>query len=69
MVYQSDSYDKGENHLFKATVTLNGNVYSDVYYTTQERRPFELYYTQDRGIIGFKLASNELWTIDPDNQN
>lgn len=66
VVYESDSYDKGEVFQFKTSITLNGNVYSNVYYNTQERRPFELYYTEARGIIGFKVSSNELWTIDPD---
>jgi hypothetical protein len=69
VIFQTDSFDKGEVYQFKDKVTLNGNDYLDVYYTTQERRPFELYYTRDRGIVAFKLSSNEIWTIDPDNLN
>jgi hypothetical protein len=69
VIYQSDDYNKGEVFSFKKKVTLNGNSYTDVYYHTQEQRPFELYYTEAKGIIAFKLRSNEIWTIDPDNLN
>jgi len=69
VIYQSDSYDKGEIYRFKPSITLNGNEYTDVYFNTQERRPFELYYTQSQGVVAFKISSNELWTIDPDNLN
>ena len=69
VIYQSDTYDKGETYKFKPIISLNGNEYTDVYFHTQERRPFELYYTQSRGIVAFKVSSNELWTIDPDNLN
>lgn len=65
VIYETDSYDKGEIYKFKATVTLSGNVYTDVYYWTQESRPYELYYTQARGIVGYKVSTNEMWTIDP----
>ncbi len=69
VTYQSDSHDKGEIFEFKDKVTLNGNIYRNVYYLTQERRPFELYYTQERGIVAFKVSSAEIWTIDPDKVN
>jgi hypothetical protein len=65
VTYQSNSFEKGEIFEFKDKVTLNGNVYQDVYYLTQERRPFELYYTKERGIVAFKVSSAEIWTIDP----
>lgn len=67
VIYESDDYNKGENFKFKPTISLNGNDYTNVYYNTQEQRPFEIYYTKDRGIIAFKVSSTELWTIDPDN--
>ena len=69
VVYQTDGFDKGEVYSYKNKVTLNGNVYDSVYYVTQERRPFELYYTPSRGIVAFKVSSNEIWTIDPDNMH
>lgn len=69
VVYQTDSYDKGEVYQYKDKITLNGNVYKNVYYKTQERRPFEIYYTEELGIVGFKVSSNEIWTIDPDNMH
>ncbi len=69
VTWQSDSYDKGEIFDFKDKVTLNGNVYRDVYYLTQERRPFELYYNRERGIVAFKVSSAEIWTIDPDKMH
>ena len=69
VVYQSDSYDKGEVFEFKDKVTLNGNIYRDVYFVTQERRPFEFYYTKERGIVAFKVTSAEMWTIDPDKMH
>lgn len=67
VVYETDSYDKGEYFLYKDQVTLNGNEYSNVYYNTQEQRPFEIYYTKESGIVAFKIAATEIWTIDPDN--
>lgn len=63
VISETDDFDKGDNFSFKESLTLNGVTYSDVYFWKQERRPFELYYTQFQGIIGFKLSSNELWTI------
>jgi hypothetical protein len=63
VVYESDSYDKGEVFTFSSSINLNGNVFKKVYYWKQENRPFEIYYNQEQGIIGFKLSSNELWTI------
>ena len=59
VTYESDKYDKGENYSFKATVTLNGKVFNDVYYLKQERRPFEIYYTEQQGIVAFKLSALE----------
>lgn len=67
VVYESDDYDKGEYYSFKAEITLNGNDYRNVYYNAQEQRPFEVYYTKERGIIAFKVSATELWTVDPDN--
>lgn len=69
VTYQTDAYDKGEIYSFKPTIMLNGNEYEDVYYIAQERRPFELYYTQSRGIVAFKVSSAEVWTIDPDKMH
>lgn len=67
VIYQTDKYDKGDNFAFKSSVKLNGQVYTNVYYLTQDRRPFELYYTEQLGVIGFKLSSNEIWTIQTDS--
>ena len=63
VISETDDFDKGDNFKFQKSLTLNGETYSNVYYWKQERRPFEIYYTQTQGIIGFKLSSNELWTI------
>ena len=65
VISESDDFDKGDNFKFKSSLALNGTTYTDVYYWKQERRPFELYYTKSHGIIGFKLSSNELWTLQP----
>ena len=66
VTYQSDSYDKGEVFSYKESISLNGNIYKKVYYSTQERRPFELYYTKSQGIVAFKESATEIWTIDSD---
>lgn len=63
VVYETDSYDKGEIFTFSSSMNLNGQVFKNVYYWKQENRPFELYYTQAEGIVAFKLSSNELWTL------
>ena len=63
VIYETDTYNKGETFKFKSKATLSGQVFDSVYYWTQERRPFELYYTKEQGIVGFKISSNELWTI------
>lgn len=63
VTYETDSYDKGELFSYKATVTLNGQVFNNVYYVKQERRPFEIYYTKQQGIVAFKLSAKETWTI------
>ncbi len=63
VIYETDNYNKGETFEYRATKNLNGLVFYDVYLWTQERRPFELYFTQTQGIVGFKVSSNELWTI------
>ena len=63
VTYESDKYDKGEKYSFKPTVTLNGKVFTNVYFVKQERRPFEIYYTQQQGIVAFKLSAKETWTI------
>jgi hypothetical protein len=63
VTYESDKYDKGERFSFKETVTLNEKVFNNVYYLKQERRPFEIYYTQLQGIVAFKLSAKETWTI------
>jgi len=63
VTYESDNYDKGERYSFKETVTLNGKVFNNVYFLKQERRPFEIYYTQQQGIVAFKLSALETWTI------
>ena len=65
-VLNRDDFDKGEHFQFKASVTLAGKTFENVYYWTQERRPYELYYTQELGIVAYKVATNELWTIKPD---
>lgn len=67
VIYESDDYNKGEMFKFKPSISLNGNEYTNVYYHTQEQRPFEVYYTKERGIVAFKVSATELWTVDPDN--
>ncbi|MCD4697604.1 MAG: hypothetical protein K8S16_15365 [Bacteroidales bacterium] len=65
-IFETDNFDKGESFRFQSKITLNGQSFDSVYYWKQERRPFELYYTKNQGIIGFKVSSNELWTISAD---
>ena len=66
VIFETDKYDKGEHFSYKKNLTLNGQNFTDVYYLRQERRHFELYYTRQQGVIGFKLNTNELWTIAAD---
>ena len=63
VVYETDSYDKGEIFNFSSSINLGGKVYSNVYSWKQENRPLELYYNKEYGVIAFKLSSNELWTL------
>lgn len=63
VTYESEKYDRGEKFSFKATVNLNGKVFNDVYFVKQERRPFEIYYTRQQGIVAYKLSAKETWTI------
>lgn len=63
VVYETDSYDKGEIFIFSSSINLGGKVYNDVYYWKQENRPLELYYNKEYGVVAFKLSSNELWTL------
>ena len=66
VIFETDNYDKGEHFSYKKNLALNGQSFTDVYYIRQERRPFELYYTRQQGVVGFKLNTNELWTIAAD---
>ena len=43
--------------------------FDSVYFKKQERRPFEIYYTQKLGVVAFKVSSTELWTIRQDTIN
>jgi hypothetical protein len=63
ITYETDDFDKGMNYRLQASMTLNGKVFKDVYYWKQERRPFEIYYTKAKGVIAFKIFSNQLWVI------
>jgi hypothetical protein len=63
ITYESNSFDKGERYSFKERVLLNGKEFDNVYYLKQERRPFEVYYTQQQGVVAFKLSAKEIWTI------
>jgi hypothetical protein len=67
VTYESDSYNKGEDYSFKESLVLNGVEFNDVYYKKQDRRPFELYYTKDQGVIAFKVSATELWVIKQDS--
>lgn len=66
VVYQTDSYNKGENYKYKNKITLNSIQFDSVYYWKQENRPFEIYYTKKQGIVAFKLSSQEIWTLSQD---
>lgn len=63
VLYESDNSDKGENYKFKAHLRLNNIEFDSVYYWKQERRPFEIYYTKNQGVVAFKISSQEIWTI------
>jgi len=68
VTYENDTYDKGEIYTsYSATKTLNGVQFDSVYYFQQERRPFGVYYNKRYGVIAFKVASAELWSIKLDN--
>ncbi len=66
VTYETESSDKGENFTFKPQVELSGIKFDSVYYKKQERRPFEIYYTQRLGVVAFKVSSTELWVIYQD---
>ncbi|RLD59438.1 MAG: hypothetical protein DRJ05_06405 [Bacteroidetes bacterium] len=63
VLYETTSFDYGEVFQFKKSMNIAGKTFTDVYYRIQDRRPFEIYYTQQHGIVAFKLSSTELWTI------
>ncbi len=63
LLYESGSYDYGEIFLYRKSMKIAGKDFTDVYYRIQDRRPFEIYYTPQQGIVAFKLSSTELWTI------
>jgi asparagine N-glycosylation enzyme membrane subunit Stt3 len=63
VLYETTGADYGEIYKFKKSITLAGKKFTDVYYRIQDRRPFEIYYTQLQGIVAFKLSSSEMWTI------
>ena len=63
LLYESGSYDYGEVYQYKKSMKLAGKSFTDVYYRIQDRRPFEIYYTPQQGIVAFKLSSTEFWTI------
>jgi hypothetical protein len=66
-VYNPSEVDLGEIYQYKKTLTLNGNQYDSVYFWKQDQRPFEVYYTKRKGVIAFKLSSQEIWTLEPDS--
>lgn len=63
VLYTTASADYGEVYKFKKTMNIAGKVFDSVYYRIQDRRPFEIYYTQQQGIVAFKLSSSETWTL------
>lgn len=63
VLYETAGIDYGEVFKYKKAITIAGKKFTDVYYRIQDRRPFEIYYTQLRGIVAFKLSSSEMWTI------
>lgn len=63
VLYETTSYDYGEVFLYKKSLKIAGKSFTNVYYRIQDRRPFEIYYTPQQGIVAFKLSSTELWTI------
>ena len=66
VIYETDSYDKGEYFSFSKQRTINGIQFDSVYYLKQVRRPFEVYYTPKQGIVAFKPSTNETWVIKQD---
>ncbi|NOX47376.1 MAG: hypothetical protein GXO89_10405 [Chlorobi bacterium] len=63
VLYETAGADYGEIYKFKKSITISGKKFTDVYYRIQDRRPFEIYYTQLQGVVAFKLSSSEMWTI------
>ena len=63
VVFETDKFPKAESFEYKSTVKLNGITYRQVYYLKQERRPFELYYSKEQGVVAFKLSANKLYTV------
>lgn len=66
VTYETDSYNKGEDFDYKNQITLNGVTFDSVFYKKQDRRPFELYYTKQLGVIAFKVSATEIWMIKQD---
>jgi asparagine N-glycosylation enzyme membrane subunit Stt3 len=63
VLYENAGADYGEIYKFRKSLNIAGKSFSNVYYRIQDRRPFEIYYTQLQGIVAFKLSSSEMWTI------
>ena len=63
VLYETAGVDYGEIYLYRKSMNIAGKVFTDVYYRIQDRRPFEIYYTQQQGIVAFKLSSSEMWSI------
>lgn len=66
-VFNPSGSELGEIYDYKKSITLNGNQYDSVYFWKQDQRPFEIYYTKRKGVIAFKLSSQEIWTLEPDS--
>ncbi|MCD4745772.1 MAG: hypothetical protein K8R58_05690 [Bacteroidales bacterium] len=71
IVYYTDDWDYGEHFEYADSITINDNKYYNVYYFTQLSRPYEIYYTQTQGVVGFRLSDYEIWSlkIEPDTTN
>jgi len=63
-VFNPSGSDLGELYEYKKTETLNGIQFDSVYSRKQPQRPFEIYYTKRKGVIAFKLSSQEIWTLE-----
>ncbi len=63
VLYETAGVDYGEIYLYRKSMNIAGKVFTDVYYRIQDRRPFEIYYTQQQGIVAFKLSSSETCTL------